>query len=169
MASPATTPCQLHWEHKMMDLSLHLEHCWTHGRRKRMESYPLPLKALPENDSSLLFTFHLPKKISYVGVHEFNSMKNNLLSGRPLMWMKGTVITACVSPLFYVIHRMSLFCSLKRFYNLLLKTCGFQNSEVFRFYATIIRNTQNGIWEAPFITISEANTQISTLNGLKRA
>lgn len=75
--------------------------------------------------------------------------------------MKSTVVTACVSPSFYVIHRMPVFSSLEEVYNPLPKPLGldaFQNSEFFRFYATTIRNTLYRIWGAPYITIPEANT-----------
>lgn len=51
-----------------------------------MESYMLALKALPGNDSSLLLTFYLPKKINHVGVHEFNREEMcNLPSGKAPM------------------------------------------------------------------------------------
>ena len=83
--------------------------------------------------------------------------------------MKRTVITACVSPLFCVIHRMSLFPSLEEMYGPLSETLGARCiSEFFRFYATIIKNTPNGIWGAPYITIPEANTQISTLGEINK-
>lgn len=65
MASPATAPCQASpgtQDDGPKPSSGTLLSSWQ--KKEKMESYPLPLKALPENDSSLLLTFHLPKKIN---------------------------------------------------------------------------------------------------------
>lgn len=78
-----------------MDPRLHLNIAeLVAGGREKTESYTWAPKASPGNDSSLLLTVYLTKKIHHVVVHDFNRMEMyNLPSGKTPMWVKSTAVS----------------------------------------------------------------------------
>lgn len=95
---------QLHvrllWKSTLMDPRLHLNISeLVAGGREKTESYTWAPKALPGNDSSLLLTVYLTKKIHCVVVHDFNRVEMyNLHQERLLCGWEVRQLTA--SPLF---------------------------------------------------------------------